>query len=346
MHTGYTYIVLLNWNGWRDTIACLESLCGLDHPRLKIVVCDNDSSDGSLEKIQAWCRAEIAAERPGNQRLRATMRLESRPVNYALTTASAVLSGDCATGDVPLVLIDNEANLGFAGGNNVGLRFALAQADMSHAWILNNDTVVEGDCLTNMLRRLEREDTPAVCGSMIHFFDEPATIQAIGGNRFNARTGVALQSEGRFLGEDAAVDIAAIERELDYISGCSLLIPRELLESVGLLNDDYFLYYEEIDWFTRAGKSVKRCVAADARVYHREGGSIGSPSWRERKPSTTADLHIFRSKHLFMRKFHPQYLLSCYLSTAIEAGKRLLRGQFRNAAVVVSVLLGATRRDH
>ncbi len=341
MNAGYTYIVLLNWNGWRDTIACLESLCALDHPRTRVVVCDNDSSDGSLEKIQAWCRGDIAAELPDNKRLQATMRARQATVPFCTTTASAVFSGEADTGDSPLILIDNEANLGFAGGNNVGLRYALNQADMSHAWILNNDTVVDSDCLTNMLRRLDRESGRAVCGSMIHFFDNPAIIQAIGGNRFNARTGVALQSEGRFLMEDEAVDLAGIERDLDYISGCSLLIPRELLESVGLLNDEYFLYYEEIDWFTRAGDAVKRCVAGDARVYHREGGSIGSPSWRERTPSRTADFHIFRSKHLFMRKFHPQNLVRCYLSTAIEAGKRLVRGQFRNAQVVLSVLFGA-----
>jgi GT2 family glycosyltransferase len=257
-----------------------------------------------------------------------------------------VAAGSARPDGSPIILIDNEGNLGFAGGNNVGLRFALDQPDMSHVWILNNDTVVDRDCLGNMLDRLDREQAPAACGSMIHFYDDPKIIQAIGGNRFNARTGVALQSEGRFLSEHDVIDIAAIETGLDYISGCSLLIPRELLETVGLLNDDYFLYYEEIDWFTRAGPQVKRCVAPDARVYHREGGSIGSPSLRERTPSKTADFHIFRSKHLFMRRFHPQNLLACYLSTAGEAAKRVVRGQFRNARVVLSVLLGAGSLEH
>ena len=342
MNTGTTYVVLLNWNGWRDTIACLDSLCAMDHPRVKIVVCDNDSSDGSLEKIQAWCRAEIAAEIPAEARLQATMRSRQSAVRHITTTASAVFSRAVTADDSPIILIDNEANLGFAAGNNVGLQYALAQDDMSHVWILNNDTVVDNDCLGNMLRRLEQEARPAVCGSMIHFYDDPRIIQAIGGNRFNARTGVALQSEGRFLTEDDAIDVGTIENGLDYISGCSMLIPRALLESVGLLSDDYFLYYEEIDWFTRAGRSVRRCVASDARVYHREGGSIGSPSWRERTPSQTADFHIFRSKHLFMRKFHPHNLAPCYLSTALEAAKRIARGQFRNARVVLSVLFGAT----
>ncbi len=115
-----------------------------------------------------------------------------------------------------------------------------------------------------------------------------------------------------------------------------------LLQSVGLLNEAYFLYYEEIDWFTRAGTSLRRCIAADAHVYHREGGSIGSPNWRQATPSLVADFHIFRSKHLFMRTYHPESMLGCYLSSCLEVGKRILRGQFRNARVVLSVLLGDT----
>jgi GT2 family glycosyltransferase len=336
-----TYIVLLNWNGWRDTVACLDSLLGIVEARFRVVVCDNASSDGSLEKIAAWCRGELLTGAPAEPRLAALLSDGRRPVEYAFCTAAEAESGRFDNCAAPVILIDNQANLGFAAGNNVGLRYALRQEDMTHAWILNNDTLVDPHCLARMLARLDEVDGPAVCGSVIHFFDDPQTIQAVGGNRFNTRTGVALESEGRFLHEDASIDIARIEATLDYLSGCSILVPRELLQSVGLLNEDYFLYYEEIDWFTRAGASVRRCVAADARLYHREGGSIGSPSWRQMKPSVTADFYIFRSKHLFMRNFHPENLVYCYLSSLAEVGKRVLRGQLRNARVVLSVLLGA-----
>jgi GT2 family glycosyltransferase len=336
-----TYIVLLNWNGWRDTIACLDSLCGLRGTRFRVIVCDNDSSDGSLEKIAAWCRGELPADVPDEPRLAALMGKAREPVQYASLTATEAASGRFDNGTEPVILIDNQANLGFAAGNNVGLRYALRQDDMTHAWILNNDTLVDPHCLVRMLGRLDEEVGDAVCGSVIHFFDNPETIQAIGGNRFNTRTGVAMESEGRFLPESDSIDVGEVEEALDYLSGCSLLVPRALLQTVGLLNEDYFLYYEEIDWFTRAGASVRRCIAADARLYHREGGSIGSPSWRQARPSLTADFHIFRSKHLFMRNFHPNNLLYCYLSSLAEVAKRVFRGQFRNAVVVMSVLLGA-----
>ena len=337
-----TYIVILNWNGWQDTIACLESLLQSTEARFRVVVCDNKSSDDSLAKIASWARGALPAEVPDHHRLAALVGHTPKPVDHIVLTASDIAAGRVTDNGEPLILIDNEENLGFAAGNNVGLRFALGQQDMTHAWILNNDTLVDPGCLSNMLARVSLENEPAACGSIIHFFDNPETRQAIGGNCFNTRTGVALQSEGRFRSELELDDCSAIEEKIDYVSGCSMLLPRSLLQRVGLLNEEYFLYYEEIDWFTRAGNSFRRCIAADAHVYHREGGSIGSPSLRESKPSLVADFHIFRSKHLFMRKYHPETMLWCYLSSYREVAKRILRGQFQNARVVLSVLLGAT----
>ena len=280
-----TYIILLNWNGWQDTIACLESIFQSRGCHYRVVVCDNNSSDGSLLKIAAWARGEISADVPEDSRLRRLVGGVVRPVESMSLTATSIASGFITDTGEPLVLIDNEENGGFAAGNNVGLRYALGQPDMSHVWILNNDTLVDPDCLSNMQRRLRQEATPRVCGTVIHFFDNPETIQAIGGNCFNQRTGVAAESEGRFRPENELGDCSLIEEKIDYISGCSMLIPRCLLQSVGLLNEEYFLYYEEIDWFTRAGVDSRPCIAIDAHIYHREGGSIGSPSWHQSTPS-------------------------------------------------------------
>lgn len=337
-----TYIILLNWNGWQDTIACLESIFKSRNSPFRVVVCDNNSSDGSLSKIAAWARGEISADVPHDSRLQTLVGGVVRPLEYISLTATAISAGSIKDEGQSLVLIDNEENGGFAAGNNVGLRYALDQPDMSHVWILNNDTLVDPYCLSNMQIRLQQESTAKVCGTVIHFFDNPETIQAIGGNCFNHRTGVALESEGRFRPENELNDCNLIEEKIDYVSGCSMLIPRCLLQSVGLLNEDYFLYYEEIDWFTRAGLSSRPCIAADAHIYHREGGSIGSPSWRQSTPSLLADFHIFRSKHLFMRKYHTGSLAWCYLHSYLEVGKRVMRGQFRNALVVLSVIFGAT----
>jgi GT2 family glycosyltransferase len=191
-----------------------------------------------------------------------------------------------------------------------------------------------------MHARISLNDQGSVCGSVIHFFDSPNTIQAIGGNRFNRYTGAAMESEGRFRQSGDLGDIKDIEARIDYLSGCSVMVPRHYLKMNGLMNEEFFLYYEEIDWFTRAGNSFDICIAADARVYHREGGSIGSPALRRARPSLLADFHIFRSKHLFMRKYYRIFLPVCYCHTILEAFKRLARGQFQNALTVLSVVMG------
>lgn len=333
-----TCIVLLNWNGGSDTLACLDSLLPVMHRGARVLVCDNASNDGSLERIEAWARGELAAPRSGDPRLDRLQTHELARPRYARIDREAAQRGE-ADPAASLVLIDNGANLGFAAGNNVGLRFALAQQDVTHVWLLNNDTLVEADCLQRMHERLAEHDGPAVCGSVIHFFDDPARIQCIGGNRFDHRRGVAHTSEGRYLHEDSVGDVTATEARLDYLSGCSMLLPRAFLDTVGLMNEAYFLYYEEIDWFTRAARRFELLVAAGARLYHREGGSIGSRSWR-RGPSLVSDRHMFHSRLRYMRAYQPRHLWRCVLNNCLDIAKRLARGQWRNAVVIARVHLG------
>jgi GT2 family glycosyltransferase len=331
-----SYILLLNWNGWKDSIACLESLLPNIARGARVILCDNASSDDSLSMIQRWANATLSATRPGLPRLD---RLQSNSNAKPRTQLLQWNNGNYGRIDpeAELILLDNGANRGFAAGNNTGLRLALAQSDMRHVWLLNNDTLVEPDCLAQMHRRLNEHGGLAVCGSVIHFFDQPAVIQCLGGNRFDRRRGRALQSEGRYLTEEQVPDAARIEGSLDYLSGCSMLLPRQFLEEVGLMSEEYFLYYEEIDWFTRAAGRFDLVVARDARLYHREGGSIGSRSWN-RGPSRIADMHMFRSRRRFMQRYYPDNLWHCTLSNWIDVGKRLAKGQWRNAVVIAREL--------
>jgi len=342
MNKEVVYVVLLNWNGWSDTIACLESLFASINVPMRVVVCDNASTDESLDKIEAWAVGLQQVEIPSHPRLSRLLSPCIENIKYKkITREEAEQGSDEETNEncPSLILIENGANIGFAAGNNVGLRYALAQPDMGYVWLLNNDTLVEPDCLQKMLARLADSEVDSVCGSMIHFFDQPEIIQAVGGNRFNVMTGCAACSEGRFSHEDSELNIKQIEATIDYISGCSLLMPRNFLESVGLMSEDYFLYYEEIDWFTRAKGRYNICIADDAIIYHREGAAIGSKNWQS-GASILSDFHMFRSRLIYMRKYYGRFLSFCYLDSFKEALKRLFRGQYRHAWVVISVLLG------
>jgi GT2 family glycosyltransferase len=132
--------------------------------------------------------------------------------------------------------------------------------------------------------------------------------------------------------------MAAVEGRIDYLSGCSMLLTRAFLEDVGLLNEAYFLYYEEIDWFTRAAGRYALLVARDAHLYHREGGSIGSRTWR-RGPSLLSDRHMFESRLRFMAQYYPHWRWRCLLGNWLDAVRRLARGQWRHAALIARINL-------
>jgi GT2 family glycosyltransferase len=335
------YVILLNWRGWSDTVACLESLFAGGGPALRVVVCDNDSGDGSLDRIIDWAGGAVLPERPAHPRLARLVGTASRRPRWQRVDRQAAEAGR-VDADAELILVDNGANLGFAAGNNVGLRLALASDDMDCVWLLNNDTLVEPDCLMKMRDTLARAGDRAVCGSVIHFFDRPEVIQAVGGNGFNRFTGIASRSEGRFLHESQLHGTAETAATLSYLSGCSMLLPRAFLEQVGLMSEDYFLYYEEIDWFTRNRDRFPIVIAGGARLYHREGSAIGSPGW-QRAASILSDRHMYRSRLIYMRKYRRRWLALCYLAALVEAGKRMLRGQRAGARVILSELWSALR---
>src|SRR5690606_5006085 len=93
--------------------------------------------------------------------------------------------GAPAEHDIPLVLVRTGANLGFAGGNNVGLGYALARPDVDAVWLLNNDTVVHPEAARALIEIMARDPGIGICGSTLLYYDRPELVQALGGARYN-----------------------------------------------------------------------------------------------------------------------------------------------------------------
>jgi len=312
------YIIIVNWNGWRDTVECLESVFRMDYKSFKVVVCDNDSRDSSLNNIEDWANGRFILDPIQGHPLHA---LSSPPVQKPVTL-KRYLQHEAEQSSAPrdnerLILIRNERNLGFAGGNNVGLRYALAHADLSYAWLLNNDTVVQKDALTCLVRRMHERSDAGMCGSTIPYYSDPDRIWALGGGAYNkwiarSRSIGYLQSMRQSIPRDK------IEAKIDYIVGASMLVSRAFLEDIGLVNEDYFLYYEEYDWALRARRKYKLAYAHDSIVYHKAGASTetvfkkgltrNSPIW-----------HEMRSHLRFTRRFFPLLLPVVVIRRGIQA---------------------------
>src|ERR1035438_3867545 len=141
-----TSIIILNWNGWKDTIECLESVFRLDYPDFRVIVCDNNSHNDSLDKIKAWADGRLPASQSNPELAYLTSPAVPKPIPYRELNREESESGG-AFYDARLVLIQNGLNLGFAGGTNVGLRYALGDKSCGFFWMLNNDTVVDSGAL-------------------------------------------------------------------------------------------------------------------------------------------------------------------------------------------------------
>ena len=246
-------VVLLNWNGRDDTLACLDSLKLSDYPHLEIVVVDQGSQDGLGEVIRQ--------RHPG--------------VN----------------------LITNEENLGFTGGNNQGIRYGLENG-ADYIFLLNNDTVVDKQCISELVRVAGNNPAVAAVGPKIYLYHEPDRIWSVGGSvDFSENVG-QMRGYGRI--DRGQFDELA---EVDFISGCAVMVPREVVEVVGLLSEEFYpAYYEDTDWGMRIRSAgYVNLVVPSARIWHKASASTGGDY------NPTSKYLLGHHAVVFMRKYARWY---------------------------------------
>lgn len=331
-------IIVVNWNGWRDTAGCLESVLRNGYHSYQIVVCDNHSTDKSIARLKAWARGELKLEPdPYDSLARLTWPPISKPVPYVEAyRARAEGGGQPGWENVPLVFIHNGDNLGFAGGCNVGIEYALASKRFDYCWLLNNDTVIEPDALVHMVTRMGDDPNAGVCGSTVLEYHSPNVIQSLGGARYNQWTGIA-----RCIGEGDTFELDSVASRvvhLDYVNGASLLMHAKVVRAIGLMDARYFLYWEEVDWCVRARRQFDLVYAPRSIVYHKRGGSTGASTSRS-SAARLPEYYMLYNRLVFTRLHHPRALPTVYLTLALSALKRALRGQWRRVVLVAEVWL-------
>lgn len=329
------YILILNWNGRQDTIECLECVFRTDYPDYQVIVCDNGSQDGSIEGIKEWASGSLGFEVPEESPLR---HFQLAPVEKPIACveydrAQAESGGGDLDGDARLILIRTGTNLGFAGGNNVGLRYALARHDFEYVWLLNNDTVVRPDSLGKLVERMSEKSDAGMCGGTLLYYHEPGKVQALGGARYNKWLGSA-RSLGFLQSAGSPVDPSRVERRMDYVSGACMLVSREFLRDVGLMSEEYFLYFEELDWAVRGRSRYTLAYAPDCVVYHKEGRATGGNSYRAGDKSRRSDYFSIRNRLAVTRKFYPYALPTVYLSLLGVAFNRIRRRQWDRLGMI------------
>ncbi len=190
--------------------------------------------------------------------------------------ASSDCSVDAIREKFPSVqIISNKENLRFAGGNNVGIRYALDYG-ADYVLLLNNDTVVDKEFLTEMVAIADQSARMGMIGPKIYYYSEPKKIWYAGGRiewwkGWVSHIGIRELDGGQY---DAIT-------EVDYLTGCCMLVKREVIEKVGILDESFYIYGEDADWCIRASRAgYKLMYVPSSMVWHKLSASIGGHlSW-------------------------------------------------------------------
>ena len=229
-----------------------------------------------------------------------------------------------------VALIDAGCNGGYGAGVNLGLR---QMPDLPFVWILNPDCRVPPRTPFRLLDAAHRSMPFALLGGRTLYADPPGQIQSEGG-RVGRWTGVCrLVNRGR----DRAAP-GPPSGSLDFISGANMLASRAFLDRAGPMDEDYFLYYEEVDWAARrCDLPLKTC--AEAVVYHQAGTAIGSPA-PGRRATAFSNYFNYRSRMRFLRRHRPMALPVAAGFALAKTAQMALGGAFSEAGGALAGTLG------
>lgn len=347
--------VLVNWKNWADTLECLEGVFRTDPAPAVVIVCDNDSRDGSVDRVLDWARGRLDVYVTPDHPLRClTLPPVPKPIRVqepheldapadrksrTIATAAGTPPSD-AEGPDPdrpgLVVIEVGVNGGFAAGANAGIRYALGRPDLDAVWLLNNDTVVTPAALGEMVSALEASPGAGMCGSTLLYYDRPGVVQALAGGTYNSWLGLP-----KHLGEGAPItrrirteDVVA---RLAFVTAASMLVRREFIEEVGLMEEDYFLYFEELDWALRGADRYTLAYAPESIVFHKEGRAIGTLG--PARKSIKSDRYFLGNRVKITRRFFPGRLPFVRLALLVAMVKRVRRGQWDRVRMIYEMMM-------
>ena len=298
-------IVLVNWNGWQDTIECLESLRQIDYPNYRLIIIDNGSSNNSVEKIREY--AEGTLRTSSNSKV----GFEEHPTAMIEHTRKEIENGlrhevrQDQSLPLNLVMIKNEENFGTVEGYNIAIRYALKEHCPDYILLLNNDVTVDKNFLKELVRVAESTPEIGIVGSTIYCYYMPDVIDFAGENiiLWKAR-GVRYK------------DHFVVPREVDKVDGACILIKRNVFEKVGLIDSDYYMYWEETDFCQRAKKKGYKVVYVPAaKIWHKIAASGGGSNNYNTMYYMTRNRFLFVKKNV--KRLHKMLFLTYYFGWEI-----------------------------
>jgi GT2 family glycosyltransferase len=291
--------IVLNWNGWQDTIECLESINGLDYPNYHMILVDNASHDDSIEQIRNYYQRIKNKNHPQN-RVKNVFEIDLKDLESVELDPTNFINNSRLEN---IIMIKNDSNYGFTGGNNIALKFASNKLKPDYYLLLNNDTVVDPQFLINMINSVSKFKDVGFAGPKIYYYNsnEVSNLMSFAGGNINLNT-----SEPHPVAKDETDNGQYNnDRIVDYVEGSCMLVSQKLGETVGFFNPDYFTYWEEIDWCMRGKKAgFKTIYTHNSKIWHKCYGSDAG---------ALSIYYMIRNRFLFMKL--NENLWECFTSS-------------------------------
>ncbi|MBI5680684.1 MAG: glycosyltransferase family 2 protein [Methanobacterium sp.] len=263
-------IIILNWNGWKDTIECLESLYQINYPNYTVIIADNASEDDSINKIKKYCKGKIKTESKFFK-----FNIENKPIKIVEFSEKETKKSSPPKKEFlnmpsnkKLILIKNDKNYGFAEGNNIPMRYALKALKTEYILLLNNDTVVKPEFLNELIDVGECNEKVGILG--------PKLLNAYDTNIIDSAGHVIKW--GRIVDRGhGEVDNGQYDHDNKVIGAMAAasLYKSKMLVNIGLFDKSYITLYEDAELSWRANKKGWNARSVpNSIVYHKRGQSI------------------------------------------------------------------------
>ncbi|MGR3540516.1 MAG: glycosyltransferase family 2 protein [Hasllibacter sp.] len=304
-------------------------------PDLRVLVIDNASPDGTIGRLRSWGEGRPLARPPvmpvPAPRGRAPIRIDFRDLaadgpHPRLGTISEGVVGALQAG----------SNGGFAAAVNLGLGTFSAMPEVEAFWILNSDAMTEPQTPARLIAEARaRNGRYAAIGGRVVLTDPPGVIQSDGG-RVDLWLG-RLRPHGLGAADPDLPGPAG--GTLEYVHGAHMLVGRAMLERAGPMPDEYFLYYEEVDWAMRRG-DLPLIWVPGAAVHHRNGSSIGSERLNA-GPSRLSAYWMYRNRVRFVARWNPAGVPTTLAYCAFKVARYARRRQWPAVRGATAGILGA-----
>lgn len=268
-------IILVNYNGYIDTVECVKSLKDIAYDNYEIIIVDNGSAEDFLKLKKTYIEDDV-------------------------------------------IVINSGDNLGFSGGNNVGIKYAI-ENKTDYILLLNNDTIVESDFLNYMVDDCLNNNDNIVVANKIMYLKEKSKIW-YGGGSFSSITSrtIAYGINEEDIGK------CNLKMKVSFASGCCMLIPVEVIQNIGFMNEEFFLYCEDTDYCQRIQNAGYMIIyEPKSKIYHKVSASTN-------KITGVQTYYLVRNKLYIVKKYiKTRYKFIAYVYVMLETLKRILAGEYQ-----------------